>query len=164
MKVYSQRSLLQPRDCYFCEYLIMQFLQGFFRDLFATMLGVPLPDCFWCGFQVMNRSNKLWISPVSLCVIHNGLGPGSEVGGKRGKSASEASERVWGGIKMKELGCLPPSPVHYSACLACRFFAVSSRFCLFPPLRSLVPTELMLYNFFTIKINLEVQETQKWKV
>ena len=77
-------------------------------------------------------------------------------GGKRRESASEASERVWGGIKMKELGRLPPSPVHH---LACRFFAVSSRFCLFPPLRSLVPTELMLYNGFTIKINLEVQET-----
>ena len=77
-------------------------------------------------------------------------------GGKRGESASEASERVLGGIKMKEPGRLPPSPVHYSAC---RFFAVSSRFCLFPPLRSLVPTELMLYNGFTIKINLEVQET-----
>ena len=168
MNVYSQRSLLQLVDNHgtvtFVNILLCSSFRDF-RDLFATMLRVPLPDCFWCSLQVMNRSNELWISPVSLCVIHNGLGPGSEVGGgERRKSASEASERVWLGIKMKEFGRLPPSPVHHSACLACRFFAVSSRFCLFPPLRSLVPTELMLYNGFTIKINLEVQETQKWKV
>ena len=107
----------------------------------------------------MNRSNELWISPVSLCVIRNGLGPGSEVGGKA-KKIGERSERESLG-RDKDEGARPPSPLPspHSACLACRFFAVSSRFCLFPPLRSLVPTELMLYNGFTIKINLEVRET-----
>ena len=81
--------------------------------------------------------------------------------GGKAKKIGERSERESLG-RDKDEGA--PFLVHHSACLACRFFAVSSRFCLFPPLRSLVPTELMLYNGFTIKINLEVQETQKWKV
>ena len=116
MNVYSQRSLLQLVDNHgtvtFVNILLCSSFRDF-RDLFATMLRVPLPDCFWCSLQVMNRSNELWISPVSLCVIHNGLGPGSEVGGGGGgrtKKIGERSERESLG-RDKDEGVRPPSPL-----------------------------------------------------
>ena len=109
MNVYSQRSLLQLVDHGTVTFVNILLCSSFrdFRDLFATMLRVPLPDCFWCSLQVMNRSNELWISPVSLCVIHNGLGPGSEVGEKRRKS--KRSEREGLG-RDKDEGARLPSP------------------------------------------------------
>jgi len=59
---------------------------------------------------------------------------------KRKKSASEASEGVWGGMRMTELHCLPllPSPPLRSV-RSPIFLLFLPIFCLFPPLRSLVP-------------------------
>ena len=61
-------------------------------------------------------------------------------GKKRKKSASEASEGIWGRMRTTELRRLPllPSPP-LGSLRSPKFSLFHPVFCLFPPLRSLVP-------------------------
>ena len=124
----------QPRDLYFNLWISYYALPSrIFRDLFTTMVGVLLPDCFWCSsLQVMNRSHELWISPD--VTVNNSLGSGSEV---RGKAKKIGQWRERGSLgRDEDYEALRPSPTPQStirlASLA-DFFPVSSRFLPFPP-------------------------------